>query len=147
MTKAILSDDHQTVTLKYEHPVRYDLSPNGVTELEITFLQYAAWLIALRYLHYNGDLSTTLSNAEFERIYAKCDGFGKMSIADLRQINDGYDWSHVRDSSYPALVDAAQEIARSKYAMSFEELVARDILDLQNPLTLWRGGEIFQTAA
>jgi hypothetical protein len=40
-------------------------------------------------------------------LYAHCDGFGLMDVEDLRGINDGWDWSHVRDSSPSALAMVA----------------------------------------
>lgn len=39
-------------------------------------------------------------------IYCACDGFGKLSGKELKDINDGWDWSHVRDSSPEALKEA-----------------------------------------
>lgn len=38
--------------------------------------------------------------------YCMCDGFGKRTPEELKEINDGWDWSHVRDSSPEAILDA-----------------------------------------
>ena len=40
--------------------------------------------------------------------YCLCDGFGKMTSEQLRGINGGWDWSHVRDSSDEAMKECAQ---------------------------------------
>lgn len=44
--------------------------------------------------------------SEFLEAYALCDGFGKHSKEELEEINGGYDWSHIRDSSDEALHEA-----------------------------------------
>jgi hypothetical protein len=39
-------------------------------------------------------------------IYCICDGFGKLPPEELKEINEGWDWSHIRDSSPEALLEA-----------------------------------------
>lgn len=51
------------------------------------------------FTHYNGENASLINNAERYEIYCEADGFGRMSHAQLRRINDGWDWSHIRDSS------------------------------------------------
>ena len=46
----------------------------------------------------------------WERVYAQGDGFGKLSREELREINDGFDWSHIRDSSWQALERMEREL-------------------------------------
>lgn len=46
-------------------------------------------------------------------VYCLCDGFGRLSPKDLSLINDGWDWSHVRDSSPEALKEA-ETLAKQK---------------------------------
>lgn len=51
-------------------------------------------------------------------IYCECDGFGKLSSEELKEINGGWDWSHIRDSSAEALKNAelkAKEILVDLY--------------------------------
>lgn len=40
-----------------------------------------------------------LSEEDEYEVYCECDGFGYLTADELRQINDGWDWSHIRDSS------------------------------------------------
>jgi hypothetical protein len=51
------------------------------------------------YLHYTGVCRGMLDAAARYRVYAEGDGFGYLTAGQLRGINDGWDWSHVRDSS------------------------------------------------
>lgn len=54
--------------------------------------------------------------------YCLGDGFGKMTPAQLEQINGGYDWSHVRDSSEEAIEMMADFITKEgKWALSVKE--------------------------
>ena len=54
-------------------------------------------------LNHSGEFNDVLSGAEHDRAVALCDGFGKMDIATLRELDLTWDWSHVRDSSDEAL--------------------------------------------
>jgi hypothetical protein len=45
-------------------------------------------------------------------IYCLGDGFGRHSEAVMLSINEGYDWSHIRDSSAAAVTEMADEIRR-----------------------------------
>jgi hypothetical protein len=53
------------------------------------------------YLH--GELIDSLSNIESWELYCLADGFGRRTPEELALINDGWDWSHIRDSSPEAL--------------------------------------------
>lgn len=62
---------------------------------------------ALAFIHafFMGERSRELPARVWEHVYATADGFGKLSREELREINDGFDWSHIRDSSWQALAD------------------------------------------
>ena len=51
------------------------------------------------FMHYTGDQRHRLTDAERYEVYCEADGFGYLSRAELLTVNDGWDWSHVRDSS------------------------------------------------
>jgi hypothetical protein len=53
----------------------------------------------VEYVHWGGAKRGVLTDAEWYAVYAEGDGFGNRTAAELREINDGFDWSHVRDSS------------------------------------------------
>lgn len=57
------------------------------------------WKAVCSFLHYSGENRSRLTSAQFDELYALADGFGRCTPAQLREINGGYDWSHVRDSS------------------------------------------------
>lgn len=52
------------------------------------------------------DENNWLSSQEKWEAYCLCNGFGKKTPLELKDINDGWDWSHVRDSSNDAILDA-----------------------------------------
>ncbi len=48
-----------------------------------------------------------LTTEDEERARVLCDGFGRMSAAQLWELEALFDWSHVRDSSPEAIAEAA----------------------------------------
>lgn len=52
------------------------------------------------FLHYNGENYGKLSDIQMWKAYCEADGFGYRTSEELREINGGWDWSHIRDSSY-----------------------------------------------
>ena len=48
-----------------------------------------------------------LTTKDDERARVLCDGFGRMSAAQLRELEATFDWSHVRDSTPAAIAEAA----------------------------------------
>ena len=59
------------------------------------------WDLVVKYMHHSGECADTLTDAQHWAIYTLADGFGDLfeEPGILAEINDGYDWSHVRDSS------------------------------------------------
>jgi hypothetical protein len=53
------------------------------------------------------------SEDDIMETYQLCDGFGQLSAQELNEINGGWDWSHVRDSSVEAL-QRAEDFAKQK---------------------------------
>jgi hypothetical protein len=43
----------------------------------------------------------------FWSAYEAADGFGQLSLSELREINGGFDWSHFRDSSQDGILRIA----------------------------------------
>lgn len=68
------------------------------------------WKMVCSYMHYNGDKYGTLNDSQMWEVYCLADGFGKMSSEQLIEINDGWDWSHIRDSSREAINNMALRI-------------------------------------
>lgn len=68
--------------------------------------------MALAFIHqfFMGDKSRLLPESVWERVYSMGDGFGKRTREELRGINDGFDWSHIRDSSWQALQAMEREL-------------------------------------
>jgi hypothetical protein len=52
--------------------------------------------------------------------YCECDGFGKMSSAQLKELDAGWDWSHVRDSS-PEAIKRAEDFIKTKLVKIYNE--------------------------
>lgn len=71
-----------------------------------------------KYLHGGGEFADTLSDEQSWELYCMADGFGRRTPDELRGINDGWDWSHVRDSSPAALAAIRarlEEMLRSRH--------------------------------
>lgn len=64
------------------------------------------------YMHWSGSKQDKLTPQQMWKVYCLGDGFGKCSPARLKKINDGWDWSHVRDSSQAAYLEMAKKIQK-----------------------------------
>jgi hypothetical protein len=62
------------------------------------------------FMHYAGENYGAMTNAQKWAVYCQGDGFGECSPEELAEINDGWDWSHVRDSSSGAVRKMAATI-------------------------------------
>jgi len=63
---------------------------------------YAAlddWDLIVACLHYEGGITHLVSDEIQWEAYCAADGFGWLAPEALEDINDGWDWSHIRDSS------------------------------------------------
>lgn len=76
------------------------------------------WQLVVDHLHYSGKKRHELSENERWSVYLEADGFGyfKHDPTFLAGINDGWDWSHVRDSSDAAVKRMASKIREIKHA-------------------------------
>jgi len=71
------------------------------------------------------------------------DGFGKMIPDQLAQINSGYDWSHVRDSSDQAATEIAAKIVElGHWALPIDRIAKKTYNQLNrqglDPATLFQ---------
>jgi hypothetical protein len=55
--------------------------------------------LVVAYLHHSDSRSELLPEEVAWEVYCLADGFGRCTPSELRGINDGWDWSHVRDST------------------------------------------------
>ncbi len=63
------------------------------------------------FLHYAGDRKDDLTREQAQLAFCLGDGFGAgLTPGELSEINSGWDWSHVRDSSAKAMADIAHLI-------------------------------------
>ena len=66
---------------------------------------HADWELVVAALHYSGKFVAFTAASVSAKAYTLADGYG--DFADdpdgLKGINDGWDWSHIRDSSAPAV--------------------------------------------
>lgn len=65
----------------------------------------ADWALVVAAIHFRGELVDATPVEVAATAYTLADGFGDFSgdREGLAGINDGWDWSHVRDSSEPAV--------------------------------------------
>jgi hypothetical protein len=67
--------------------------------------------LVVAHLHYSGEKSGALTDEQAWAVYCLADGFGPgLDEFALAELNDGWDWSHVRDSSPRAWLRMAERI-------------------------------------
>lgn len=66
--------------------------------------------LVVAYLHYSGEHQNALTEAEATELFCMGDGFGTRTAAELAEINSGWDWSHIRDSSPEAWARIAERL-------------------------------------
>lgn len=64
-------------------------------------------------LHYEGAIAHLVDDPIAWDAYCEADGFGYCDSATLDEINDGWDWSHVRDSTPEGFHRVAQLLRRN----------------------------------
>lgn len=72
----------------------------------------ACWNSICAYMHHGGENFGDLTSSQIWEVYCLGDGFGKMTPNQLLYINDGWDWSHIRDSSDEATIAMAMLIKK-----------------------------------
>lgn len=65
------------------------------------------WALIVATLGHSGFAGSLLHRDDKWAAYCMCDGFGSMTPDQLLKLNDGWDWSHIRDSSQDALTQVA----------------------------------------
>lgn len=71
----------------------------------------------IEHLHWDGKYRNCISEYDHQVLYGMADGFGLLTSKELSGINDGYDWSHIRDSSpeaFKRMADYIKEIQRKR---------------------------------
>ena len=64
----------------------------------------------MSYLDFKGENRNDLTTDEAWEVFCLGDGFGNCTPEQLQQINSGWDWSHIRDSSDEAFLRMAMRI-------------------------------------
>jgi len=84
------------------------------------------WNLLVALLGPTGSCNLTLAPADKAAVRERCDGFGRMSWAEMEALGCEWDWSHVRDSSEGAIADAASLARRlvGGRMATVEEIVA-----------------------
>ena len=73
-------------------------------------------------LHYEGEIEHLISSDLQWDAYCEADGFGYLDADSLAEINDGWDWSHVRDSTDEGFARVADLLRRNlRTIFSLEE--------------------------
>ncbi len=55
--------------------------------------------LVVAYLHHTGAHTDVLPSDDLWGVYCEGDGYGHLPPEMLAEINEGWDWSHVRDST------------------------------------------------
>jgi len=76
--------------------------------------------IVVSYMHVDGENGHVLSPTEHMNVYSLANGFGDLAPGQLRQIDGGYDWSHVRDSDEFGVQRMYDELCRILEAKGIE---------------------------
>jgi len=101
------------------------VEPKGEWSWAEAIKPYLDWELVCDYLLVTGKCYYDISSKERYDVYCLADGFGKMSRSELLQVNGGWDWSHVRDSSPESVGTMADKI---------RELRARKMSPIVNAL-------------
>lgn len=72
------------------------------------------WLV-VDYLHQTGKFDGVLKSDELWEVYCLGDGFGELPPEMLMEINGGWDWSHIRDSTSEAMTRMADWLRTHGY--------------------------------
>jgi hypothetical protein len=78
------------------------------------------WDLIVAVMGIRGNANRILPEAADRRVRANADGFGRMSIVELKRLGILYDWSHIRDSS-----DAGQRAVARAIRQELRELDVR----------------------
>jgi len=74
--------------------------------------QVAEWDLIVATMHYRGVAPGLLNGTAYAAVAAEGDGYGRMTVAQLKAAELVYDWSHVRDSSPEATARMAAKIRK-----------------------------------
>ena len=64
------------------------------------------------YMHYTGENYDRLTSKQKWWVYCKADGYGYRRASELRKINEGWDFSHIRDSTIDGWKRMEKEIKK-----------------------------------
>lgn len=92
----------------------------------VSYTDFYARAFALEHLSHTGTYRCILTGPEWEQAYLKCNGFGPVDREWA--IEQCWDWSHVRDSSYATIRDVADWIAFKHWHLSSIETLAQQNL-------------------
>ena len=110
--------DAATKTVSYSYP--------WGEVVKVDWLKFYARFFMIGHLHWEGRYRSVLDRrpGALTRYFLKCDGFGKHeSIMDFfRRTGTDYDWSHIRDTSYPTALEIARELSTEFWDKDFEEM-------------------------
>jgi hypothetical protein len=87
------------------------------------------WDLIVATMHYRGVARTFLNGTRLADVAARGDGYGKMTVAELKARELLYDWSHVRDSSPAAVCAMAariRELIGPKDLLAIQRIVAEN---------------------
>ena len=103
--------------MKYNHEtdtVTYETFP-GET-VTVSFDSFYARAFVVQHLNWMGVYRSFLSVDQFWTAYEMCDGFGPMEAMTQEERDSvGFDWSHVRDSTFETLWKVADWIANEQW--------------------------------
>jgi len=100
----IFSDLEKPETARKKFGNRFNLSGE---ELDQTITKISEMIdenrdrknFVISYMHYTGENYGKLESKEMWKVYCQADGYGYQRASELRKINGGWDWSHIRDST------------------------------------------------
>lgn len=109
-TKAIINN-YQMTDKTVNDPKLKEIT-DGQDNL-LVFLGVEGLAFLSRMMKGQSDYENHISESEIYEAYILCDGFGKLTAEEHKNVNEGWDWSHVRDSSPEAILEA-EKFLKSK---------------------------------
>ena len=81
------------------------------------------WDLTVATCHVNGTCNRILSAEDFDAVWPEGDGYGRMSLSELRALEIDGDWSHLRDASPEG---------HARVAAKIRERIGRRLLSVQD---------------
>ena len=120
--------EHQEPTTKFVSPQKVILTDMWGQKETATYRQVYARSFVVEHLHYSGMFRSFVDGEMFQHCIELADGFGAYDADLAEYFKGGFDWSHIRDSSWAAFEHMAEYLVDTKWVDdSFDAMIAKNL--------------------